>query len=82
MSKLKKKNNDIEEEEKVKKNPEQTLATGGGFLFVGIYLLSTGAIPESFLGWLKFIGMFVLVSLVLYGLIYSGRRLYERRKYR
>lgn len=64
--KLKRIQEQKEEPVKVQRQKQEVLATAGGFLFAGGYILYTGTIPESALGWVKFIGMFILVSLLIY----------------
>ncbi|WLV24351.1 hypothetical protein QR721_12015 [Aciduricibacillus chroicocephali] len=64
--KLKRIQEQKEEPVKVQRKKEEVLATAGGFLFAGGYLLFTGTIPETVAGWVKFVGMFILVSAIIY----------------
>jgi len=56
----------VKEKPKVQRKKAETIGTSGGFLFMGAYVLITGNIPETFVGWAAFIGLFVLVSAVIY----------------
>jgi|GEM_PF-3543465 len=52
--------------EKVQRKKEEVFATAISFLFMGAYVLITGNIPNTIIGWAKFIGLFVLILVVVY----------------
>ena len=54
------------EVEKVQRKKEEVFATAISFLFMGAYVLITGNIPTTIIGWAKFIGLFVLILVVVY----------------
>lgn len=71
-----------EKQEKVQRQKEEVLASAGGFLFMGAYVLITKAIPETIGGWAKFIGLFVAVTAILYAILYIALRGAQRKQSR
>lgn len=75
---MKQKREEKQEEVKVQRQKEEVIATAGGFLFMGGYVMITGTIPETALGWVKFVGLFILISAVLYLLIWGGKKIMKK----
>lgn len=54
------------QEVKVQRKKEEVFATAVSFLFMGAYVMITGNVPDTLMGWVKFVGMFVLILAVVY----------------
>lgn len=67
------------EKEKRKQTPEESISAAIAFIVAGAQVLISG-IPESFGGWAKFIGVFILVMFVSYLIIFNGKRIYLKKK--
>lgn len=65
---------------KPKSKPEETIAAAGGFMYAAIHILIVGEIPETFFGWAKFVGIFVLVMMIIYIIAFNGKRIFLKRK--
>lgn len=53
---------------------EEIIAGAGGFIYAGYSILS-GGLPDNLFSWFKLIGVFLVISLVVYGFVYLIRKL-------
>lgn len=75
MAKRKQNNRNQQEKKKVERSQEEKFATAGGFLIAGGYLLYSKELPMSIGEWGKFIGIFIVASLVLFLGIHYGKKM-------
>lgn len=71
----KRKQDERNKKQKVERSQEEKLATAGGFLIAGGYLLYSKELPTDLMEWGKFIGIFIVASLVLFLGIHYGKKL-------
>lgn len=77
---MSKKNKQDKVANKPQRIQEEKLATSGGFLVAGAYLLITMDMPETMGDWFKFLGIFVGSSFVIFMGIYYGKRFFSKDK--